>query len=592
VILAFALSLSLGAADGALALPPWPLSPDGDRISVTGEVAPSADGGAIAPEGGGVWRVQPEPGRTKVQLRAGAVLVEAAVAPPPGRIVLTADPPAPVKGRDRQVRLQLEVTDAAGEPLALEGPPLLSVSSGKVGPLVRGERPGSFAATWEPSESPQPEVLGIVALAPRCPLCATPLAQGVARVPVAAAIDLPGRSEPGVATRVEIGGRAWGPVRADGEGRFSIPVVVPPGSRWALATSMSAAGNERRSKIDLRLPESPGLHCAAWPQRVEADGRTEAGLHCVAWSAAGGPLDPTPLHGVAERGKVRAARTDGAIWSARYVPPVGGAGSDGIAVTMGSATAPKVELRVGLETGSPASIVWEVEGEPSVPGARLRAIARVLDSRGDLLGEPSSSDGAFSRGILKTRAEFGDGRQRLTLRYALPPGGPATTLSLHRVGSSWVAIARDVAARPVAGVEVRFADCAGGATDARGEIRCASNNAVQTATGPAGLRAIGWAATPLPVPSIQIERDVVLALRPPGAVDVAARREGSWIHWRVLSPEGAPLAGRSVSVASGTVELGPVEPEERGGRCAIRGGAGTVAVTDDESGATALVEVR
>jgi hypothetical protein len=35
-----------------------------------------------------------------------------------------------------------------------------------------------------------------------------------------------------------------------------------------------------------------------------------------------------------------------------------------------------------------------------------------------------------------------------------------------------------------------------------------------------------------------------------------------------------------------------VEPEERGGRCAIRGGAGTVAVTDDESGATALVEVR
>jgi hypothetical protein len=47
-----------------------------------------------------------------------------------------------------------------------------------------------------------------------------------------------------------------------------------------------------------------------------------------------------------------------------------------------------------------------------------------------------------------------------------------------------------------------------------------------------------------------------------------------------------------VTIAPDGVEVGPIEPAGDGGRCALRGGRGTVTVTDEESGAAALVEVR
>ncbi|MGB8931046.1 MAG: hypothetical protein WCC48_07345, partial [Anaeromyxobacteraceae bacterium] len=279
-MLSAALTLSL-LAGASIGVPPWPLSPDGEQVAVAGDAPLLAEGARVEREAGSLWRVIPEPGRDSILLRAGEDSVRAAVAGPPGRILMTADPAAPVKGRDREVRLRFEARAAAGEPLALAAEPHVVVSTGTLGPLVAGATPGSYEATWRPADSPQPEVLGIVALAPRCPLCATPLAVGVAHLPVAAAIDLPGRSEPGVETRVEIAGRSWGPVRADAEGRFRVPAIVPPGARWGLATSLNALGNERRTKLDLHLSDSPGFHCALWPERVPADGRTEAGLFCV-----------------------------------------------------------------------------------------------------------------------------------------------------------------------------------------------------------------------------------------------------------------------------------------------------------------------
>ena len=71
-----------------------------------------------------------------------------------------------------------------------------------------------------------------------------------------------------------------------------------------------------------------------------------------------------------------------------------------------------------------------------------------------------------------------------------------------------------------------------------------------------------------------------------------ARADGSWIRWIVRGPDGATLPGRAVDVTSETVELGPVERDGDGGRCAIRRGKGSVAVADRETGAAAIVEAR
>ncbi|HSM93076.1 MAG TPA: hypothetical protein VLT47_09315 [Anaeromyxobacteraceae bacterium] len=588
-MLTAALALALLAVANPIAVPPWPLSPDGERVAVFDGARLEADGATVEREAGAIWRVLPARGRERVELRAAGSSVQVPVAPPPGRILVSCEPAAPVKGKDRTARLRVEARSAGGAPIALESAPHVVVSSGRLGPLAPAGAPGSFEATWELPDSPQPEVLGVVAVAPRCPLCATPLAAGAARVPVAAAIDLPGRSEPGVETRVEIGGRVWGPVRADGEGRFRVAAVVPPGARWALATSLNALGNERRTRLDLHLAEAPGFVCALWPERVPADGLTEAGLLCLAWTAAGGSADPAPLRAVAGRGAIAGARVDGELFSARYRPPAGGAGADRVSISWGAG--PPKELTIGLAPGAPASITWQPEGEPAVPGQTLAVGARALDARGDPLGDASTADGAVSGGRLRVRPDLGEGRQPLTLTWALPPGGPVARLSLHRVGSEWVAVARDVDARPVAGVPLRFGGGEQGATDARGEVRRAARGSVETVQGPSGLQAIAWAAAPTPIPALSVSRTVSLALRPPGSVDVVATLDRGWIRWKVVSPGGEVLPARKVSVESDSVRVGPVEPQGDGGQCAVRGGKGAVAVVDLESGAAAVLEV-
>lgn len=441
-----------------------------------------------------------------------------------GRIAFSFEPAAPVKGRDAEVVVRLEVRDAAGKPLPLAAPPRVVVSTGTLGPLRAGDGPGRFEGRWTPSSAPQPEVLGLVAVAPGCERCATALASGGARLPISAAIELPGRSDPGVATTVEIAGHAWGPVKADAEGRFLLPAVVPPGARYGQATSRNRLGNEKRKRLDLHLDDRPGLLCALWPERLTADGKAEAGLTCIAWTASGRSLDSALLRATAVRGAVESAGPAGDGWSARYRAPAGGTAPDRITVALSPSGAASTTLTLPLAPGPPASIEWAVEGEPLVPGGEVPVRARALDAYGTFLGDATADDGSIEGGRLRVRPTYGDGRQRLTLRYTPPPAQPPDDAALAPPGS--------------------------------------------------------------------ISRDVEVALRPPGTFDVVATLEGKWLRWRVLGPDGAAVRERKVSVAADGVELGPVEPDGDGGRCALRGGKGTVSVTDDASGATALLEVR
>lgn len=586
------LVLALVALDAGIGVPPWPLSPDGDTVAVFDDAPLEAEGAAVERATGRVWVVRPDAGRGVVLLKAGGRSASVPVAAPPGRIRVTFDPAAPVKGRDRSVRVLLEALDRAGAPLVLPRPPAVSASTGRLGPVASAGAAGRYEATWQPSDSPQPEVLGLVAIASRCPLCPTPLADGVARLPVAAAIELPGKSDPGVLTRVEIGGRTWGPVRADGAGRFSLPVVVPPGARWGLATSQSAIGNERRTKLDLGLSDEPGLHCAVWPALLPADGRSEAGIHCVGWSAEGGELALGGLRATAGRGAISTPTVEGVDWRARYRAPRGGAGADRVTVEGKGGPRVRAELTVTVAPGSPASIEWRTEGEPAPPGERLRVSAIALDAWGDRLGDATSPDAAIDAGFLRLRPTLGDGVQRVTLRFASPPGEAAAILALTRDGDAWLASARDAAARPVSGVRLRFGSGVEAVTDARGAARAPAKGATETVEGPDGLRALAWAAAPAPAPPLEVGREVRIALRPAGSVDVDAAVEGGWVRWRVRASDGSVLPDRVVKVVSETAELGPQEKVEGGGRCAVRNGKGTVGVVDLESGATALVEIR
>jgi hypothetical protein len=605
------LALALAAGPEIL-VPPWPLSPDGELVAVRGAAPLSADGAAVEAAGPGLFRVVPAPGAARVLLSAGDARAEAGVEPPPGTVEVVVRPPAPVKGRDGRAEVELTVRRADGTPDAAAEAPVLTVSGGRIEELAPAG-PGRYRGVYVPAAARRPEVAVLLAVVPRCPLCPTPRAVGRAIVPLAAAIDLPGEAEPGTRTSLVVAGRTFGPVTADAGGRFAVPIVVPPGARFGEATTVDQLGNRSTKRVDLALPAVDLLACAAWPRAIPADGRSEASVWCVASTDAGEPAAEARITIASSAGAVsRLSPAAGGLQHARLRAPRGGGGRDAVlraAFPEGGPTSVE-EVRIGLATGAPAELAASVEREPVPRGAAVPAVTRVLDARGDVLGPASGPAGAEVGFVTSDRFVAGTTgtSQDAPLAFALAPGGPAATLALWHDGSSWVAAARTVDARPAAGVPLRFGGGATATTDARGEAsplprpaarggggpgtRAAGPAACETVTGPGGVRAAGWAGvTPPPAP-FEVSRTVTVALRPPSAVDVRAEVAGGAVRWRVEDPEGRPLPGRRVVLRAEGVVLGPAERDGDGGRAAIRSGAGRVAVVDGETGVAALVEVR
>jgi hypothetical protein len=593
-VLSLVLALAAGAAGPFLGLPPWPLAPDGELVAAPPGVPLEAAGATVEPVAPGLWRVIPAEGARSVELKAGGAAATAPVEPPPGQVTITVEPSSLVKGRDARAAVELEVRTAAAELDAAAPPPRVTCSAGQLGP-IEPAGPGRFRAAFELPASRHPEVVAFLAVVGRCPTCATPRAVGAAWLALPAAIDLPGRSDPGVAITVEVGGRRWGPARADGSGRFRVPVIVPPGAGRAVAHSVNALGTARRTDLELGLPTVPRVACAVEPPRLPADGHATASVTCTVAAPDGKPRAGGRLELEASRGTVTAIRWEGGLARATYRAPRGGAGGASLTVRWPEAgAAGRLQVPLTLTAGAPAAFEWRVAGEPLRPGEAAPATAVALDERGDPLGPAVVDAGpgsSMADGRLVARADLGDGVQRIALAFALPPAPEAARLSLRQEGGAWVAEARGVDGRPAEGVPLSFAGGAAAVTDARGAARVPAAGPAGWVTGPSGLRAAGWSwAAPAGAP-IALAGQAEVALRPAGSVDVAAAVEGRWLRWVVRGPAG-PVPGRRVVLRAGGVQLGPPQPDGDGGRCEVRGGEGAVAVVDEESGAAAVVAVR
>ncbi|WP_242343233.1 hypothetical protein [Anaeromyxobacter terrae] len=580
------------ALAGTILLPPWPLSPDGEVVAVPGGAELRVEPGAVERVAPGLWRVVPAEGAHRVVLLAGDARVEAEVEPGAGEIAIAADRSTPLK-REGPIGLTLEARGPDGAPDPAAATPLLVAAPGRISaPTAAG--PGRWRATYTPAAGPRPEVAVVVALSPRCPLCPTPRAAGGAALPIAAAVELPGRSEPGARTTVIVAERSYDAV-ADGSGRFRVPIVIPPGVRTARAVALDAAGNRSETEIDLRLPAGDGsVACLVFPRALRADGLSEASVHCLSADAQGRPAPEAPLEVSAAAGAVgRLVPWRGALQRARYRAPAAGAGKgDAIVVRHGAAES---SAPVALAPGPPARIELTLAREPVPLGATVAAEAVVRDARGEVLGRASGSegcaDGLVGEDRLVAPRAAPEWRTVVPLRFALSPGNAATSVTLRREGSRWIAAARTVDGRPAAGVALRFGSGARGTTDAHGEASAPAAGRVETVEVEGGARAAGWEGIAPPLPPIALARDVEVALRPASPVDVVAWLDGRVLAWRVEDSGGRPLPGRRVVLRARGVAVGPAEPAGGEGRAPLGEGKGSVAVVDAETGVAAVLEV-
>ena len=518
--------LALALAASRVLLPPWPMSPDGEDVAIGDDAALAAEGASVARVAPGLWRVTPARGARTVALRSGNDRVVGEVEPPPGEVSIAAFPAAPVKGRDAEVVLDLLVRRADGAIDEGAAPPVLVASCGAVREVVPSG-PGRFRAVYVPSRTTTPEVAVLVAHTARCPLCPTPRAIGAAAVPLASAIDLPGRAEPGTRTTIWVGRRRFGPVLAGKTGRFSIPIVVPPGRRFVGAEAVDSAGNRAMSRVDLALPDASRVACAVWPSALPADGERGANLWCAGTDARG--RLQTAGDAVFSAGSGALSRAEpfrGGLVRVPYRAPRGGAGPETLSAHIAGAGDAAVHLT--LATGAPERISVTLARDPVPLGASVAAQATVLDGRGDVIGKavgpPGAETGFVAPDRFAARSSARGDRQEAPVSFALAPGPEAATLALRRRGRTWVAEARTVDGRPAAGIRLRFGSGAEATTDARGEARTAARSASEAVTGPRGLHAAGWEGIEPPEAPFEIERKIEVRLRPPVGTLVDAGR--------------------------------------------------------------------
>jgi hypothetical protein len=381
--------------------------------AIVGAAAPVSDGG-IALRYRPPRVTAPTTDTLTITLRAHKIELPIALEPA-GTVRLQLDVPAQMtlqKGATATVKLHAR--DAAGRPARV--PLRVSASVGRVS-LPRELEPGEYELTFTPPVERYPQTAILAALS------VSDGAFAAATIRLAARVTVDGEGEPGARMQISVDGKPFPAVVIDEHGRFSVPLVVPPGGR-ALGVSVDKMGNEQRREIDLALPPFPRLVLSAVPPDLPADGRAQAEIVAFAVDPRGNPERRAPPPLAADAGTLSPPTTRGdgsATWT---LTAPAGIGSGAVQLR-----APGGELRVGLRPSVPRAIEV-VTKEPLSAGSDAPGSveARVSDGAGTPVTGATLS-AALAGGRVTGIRELGAGRYEIAL---VPPRDPGKgTARLH-----------------------------------------------------------------------------------------------------------------------------------------------------------------
>ncbi len=501
------------------------------------------------------------------------------------QVTLQLTPSAPVKGRDTEA--VLEISTDSDRP----APPVLRAN---VGSLERVERlgPGRYRARYVLPPSRAPEVAIIVAFAPWPHPQSVDGAFGVLRVPMASAVEVPGRAEPGAEVRIKLGDSAFGPVRTQNDGSFRVPVVVPPGFGVATTITVDRVGNRRSAKLDLMLPRVDQLACVATPTSLPADGASKARILCASSDQHGNPTKGAKVKWAGGRGTFSAAKElgDGVqewMWTA---PREIGSGSEKLlAAWKQKAVDSSEEVTLALSQGPVKSLEVEAEDRVAHQGARWRVLVRAKDQFGRALagvtvrapGLSNGVTGANGEATLEWKLPGNEALGTCTLRFTAsgPDGREPARLNVWTSGQQTVAQVLDLAGLPVRGQKLLIGATAV-VTGDDGTALCPAGSEVIHAEWP-GLRASLPASAALP----QVTAAIQVTVAPAPGVNVRVARAKSDFEWWLETSDGVIADGRAVEIR-----------DEQGARRVVSRGktrepyTALKSITDVETKVTAVIE--
>jgi hypothetical protein len=166
-------------------------------------------------------------------------------AEPRAHATITPERPRLVLGVEQEMNLTIDVRGNDGG--AVFAPERALASVGSIA-SVTPDGPNRFRARYlaPPVRVPQVAIIVVDLIADGQHLRAT------ARLPLHGATEVSFRTSPDAWVLMQVQERAFGPVRADGQGNVTIPIVVPPGVHDGHARATDPDGNTRDTLVDLQ----------------------------------------------------------------------------------------------------------------------------------------------------------------------------------------------------------------------------------------------------------------------------------------------------------------------------------------------------
>ena len=222
----------------------------------------------------------------------------------PGQIVL---------GQDKDATLSFTLEGAVGTLSARDLQ--VNLSSGEVTNLTHLGK-GRFTARFVAPKVNYPQ-LSILTVADRRNPSAV---YGQLTVPLVGKTDYPVRAAPGATIILRIAGQEYGPVQADETGRAKVPVMVPPGVKYATKIQVHN-GVSTEDKIDLRVPETKRVQLYPMQKGLPADGSTKVPVRVLVLDREGNADVKAGVNFTATGGTISQATHEGnGIYVAEFTP--------------------------------------------------------------------------------------------------------------------------------------------------------------------------------------------------------------------------------------------------------------------------------
>jgi len=182
--------------------------------------------------------------------------------------------------------------------------PTLRVSVGAVRSVTRVSD-GLFETIYTPPSEPVPQIAFVVARSAH--------GFGWLALPLGGASEVTVGPGPGGKATVTVGDRQFGPQAVGPDGKATIRVVVPPGTRYAVS------GGKR---IGLNLPEVPHIYLTVDDAPLPANVNGIVGLHILAVTPEGRPRSGAPIGLSVSPGTVSAAHeVEPGVYEASWILP-------------------------------------------------------------------------------------------------------------------------------------------------------------------------------------------------------------------------------------------------------------------------------